>query len=171
MREQDADKRGETGKWKEQLLSFLITAVSGVQLIQTTFVAGRFGHAVGCTTSALDARLGAKYVLPNQSTEAVQLTPKDSEDQSVRNGGLQILSHEVQKRDKSCTVGREQHDKALQSVAKLFASGLPTIPSKLAQHKWELEFLEMEEFLPTNKVIQALELVAANEGGARSVFH
>ena len=37
------------------------------------------------------------------------------------------------------------------------APGLPTIPNKLAQKIWDLEFVEMEEFLPSNKTIQAME--------------
>ena len=39
----------------------------------------------------------------------------------------------------------------------LAAPGLPTITSKLAQQIWDLEFVEMEEFLPSNKTMQALE--------------
>ena len=37
------------------------------------------------------------------------------------------------------------------------APGLPTISNKLAQKIWDLEFVEMEEFLPNNKAIQAME--------------
>ena len=37
----------------------------------------------------------------------------------------------------------------------LAAPGLPT--SKLAQKIWDLEFVEMEEFLPTNRTLQALD--------------
>ena len=46
------------------------------------------------------------------------------------------------------------------TVAKshfLPAPGLPTIPNKLAQKIWDLEFVEMEEFLPSNRAIQAME--------------
>lgn len=39
----------------------------------------------------------------------------------------------------------------------LAAPGLPTITSKLAQQIWDLEFVEMEEFLTSNKTMQALE--------------
>ena len=39
----------------------------------------------------------------------------------------------------------------------LAAIGLPTVSKKLAQRIWALEFLEMEEFLPTNKAVQSLE--------------
>ena len=35
--------------------------------------------------------------------------------------------------------------------------GLPVVPNKLAQKIWELEFVDMEEFLPSNKMINALE--------------
>ena len=34
---------------------------------------------------------------------------------------------------------------------------LPTIPHRLAQRIWDSEFEEMEEFLPSNRTIQALE--------------
>ena len=37
------------------------------------------------------------------------------------------------------------------------APGLPTISNKLAQKIWDLEFVEMEEFLPNNKAVQAME--------------
>ena len=39
----------------------------------------------------------------------------------------------------------------------LAAPGLPTITSKLAPKIWDLEFVEMEEFLPTNRTVQALD--------------
>ena len=39
----------------------------------------------------------------------------------------------------------------------LASPGLPTIPHRLAQRIWDLEFVEMEEFFPSNKTIQALE--------------
>ena len=39
----------------------------------------------------------------------------------------------------------------------LAAPGLPTITPKLAQKIWDLEFVEMEEFLPTNRTVQALD--------------
>ena len=35
--------------------------------------------------------------------------------------------------------------------------GLPTVLSNLAQHIWDLDFIEVEELLPFNKTIQALE--------------
>ena len=37
------------------------------------------------------------------------------------------------------------------------APGLPTVSNKLAQKIWKLEFVDMEEFLPSNKTINALE--------------
>ena len=37
------------------------------------------------------------------------------------------------------------------------APDLPTVSKKLAQRIWALEFIEMEEFLPANKVVQFLE--------------
>ena len=37
------------------------------------------------------------------------------------------------------------------------APGLPTASNKLAQKIWKLEFVDMEEFLPSNKTINALE--------------
>ena len=39
----------------------------------------------------------------------------------------------------------------------LASPGLPTIPHRLAQRIWDLEFVEMEDFLPSNRTIQALE--------------
>ena len=39
----------------------------------------------------------------------------------------------------------------------LAAPGLPTVPSKLAQRIWDIDFIELEELLPSNKTIQALE--------------
>ena len=39
----------------------------------------------------------------------------------------------------------------------LAAPGLPTVSRRLAQRIWALEFIEMEEFLPTNKMVQSLE--------------
>ena len=39
----------------------------------------------------------------------------------------------------------------------LATPGFPTIPHRLAQHIWDLEFVEMEDFLPLNRIIQALE--------------
>ena len=53
----------------------------------------------------------------------------------------------------------------------LVAPGLPTISRKLAQCIWELDFIEMEEFLPTNKTIQALELARITETGMQSAMH
>ena len=47
----------------------------------------------------------------------------------------------------------------------LAASGLPTVSEKLAQRIWDLDFIEMEEFLPSNKMVQALEVSGlAREG-------
>jgi len=39
----------------------------------------------------------------------------------------------------------------------LAAPGLLTVWSKLAQLIWDLDFIELEELLPSNKTIQALE--------------
>ena len=39
----------------------------------------------------------------------------------------------------------------------LAAPGLPIVPSKLIQHIWDLDFIELEELLCSNKTIQALE--------------
>ena len=47
----------------------------------------------------------------------------------------------------------------------LAASGLPTVPQKLAQRIWELDLVEMEEFLSSNRTVQALEISGlAREG-------
>ena len=57
--------------------------------------------------------------------------------------------------------------KASEGRPQLFlaASGLPTVPQKLAQRIWELDFVEMEGFLPSNRTVQALEISGlAREG-------
>ena len=66
-----------------------------------------------------------------------------------------------------------QQDAPLESLSKqyLVAPGLPTISRKLAKRIWELDFIEMEEFLPTNKAIQALELARITETGLQSTMH
>ena len=40
----------------------------------------------------------------------------------------------------------------------LATSGLPTVPQKLAQRIWDMDFVEMEEFLPSNRTVQASEI-------------
>ena len=45
------------------------------------------------------------------------------------------------------------------------APGLPTISNKLAQKIWDLEFIEMDEFLPSNKTVQAMENPASLQEG------
>lgn len=47
----------------------------------------------------------------------------------------------------------------------LAASGLPTVSQKLAQRIWALDFIEMEEFLPANKTVQALEIAGPARDG------
>ena len=47
----------------------------------------------------------------------------------------------------------------------LSVPGLPTVPNKLAQKIWELEFVDMEEFLPSNKMINALESSVSIQDG------
>ena len=59
-------------------------------------------------------------------------------------------------------------DKRTGEKSQLFlaAAGLPcTVTQKLAQRIWDLDFIEMEEFLPSNRVVQALEVSGlAREG-------
>ena len=50
----------------------------------------------------------------------------------------------------------------------LAAVGLPTIPRKLATRIWELDFIEMDELLPSNRAIQALEGSRSQEAGTSS---
>ena len=57
-------------------------------------------------------------------------------------------------------------DQAEQPKQYLAAVGLPTIPRKLANRIWELDFIEMDELLPSNKAIQALEGAGSQETGA-----
>ena len=45
------------------------------------------------------------------------------------------------------------------------APGLPTVPNKLAQKIWELEFVDMEELLPSSKMINALENPVSMQDG------
>lgn len=45
------------------------------------------------------------------------------------------------------------------------APGLPTVSHKLAQKIWGLEFIEMEEFLPSNKTVLMLENSASVQQG------
>ena len=47
----------------------------------------------------------------------------------------------------------------------LAALGLPTVPLKLAQRIWELDFVKMEEFLPSNRTVQALEISGVTKDG------
>ena len=66
-----------------------------------------------------------------------------------------------------------QQDATPESLSKQYlgAPGLPTISRKLAQHIWELDFTDMEEFLPINKTIQALELARITETGRQRAMH
>ena len=50
----------------------------------------------------------------------------------------------------------------------LAAVGLPTIPRKLVARIWELDFIEMDELLPSNRAIQALERIGSEEAGTSS---
>ena len=62
--------------------------------------------------------------------------------------------------DLECAGSNKRQPNSKPSVTKshfLPAPGLPTISNKLAQKIWDLEFVEMEEFLPNNKAIQAME--------------
>ena len=104
-----------------------------------------------------------------------QLPPKDLEVHPVKDVELPVPMEDVSVKEsnKSSMISNGQHNPSTQFSSKqyLAASGLPTIPNKLAQRIWELEFIEMEEFLPTNKAIQALELAGTTEGEVRGVFH
>ena len=51
----------------------------------------------------------------------------------------------------------------------LEAPGLPTVPMELAQRIWDLDFIEMEEFLPSNRTVQALEVSGMTKDG--TVLH
>ena len=48
------------------------------------------------------------------------------------------------------------------------AVGLPTIPRKLATRIWELDLIEIDELLPSNRAIQALEGSGSQEAGTSS---
>ena len=45
------------------------------------------------------------------------------------------------------------------------APGLPTVPLKVAQRIWNLEFIELEEFLPNNKTVMMLETPSSVQEG------
>ena len=47
--------------------------------------------------------------------------------------------------------------KTAQSQHYLAAPNLPTILTKLAQRIWDMDFIEMEEILPSSKTMQLLE--------------
>ena len=56
----------------------------------------------------------------------------------------------------------------------LAAPGLSTIPTKLAQRIWDLDFIEMEEFLPSSRTMQLLKAVqgmAATAGAQHQGRH
>ena len=53
---------------------------------------------------------------------------------------------------------KEDHsEKQVKPLHYLAAPGLPTISQHMAQRIWNLEFIEMEEFFPSNKTMQVLE--------------
>ena len=54
------------------------------------------------------------------------------------------------------TSNEEDHSgKEVKPLHYLAAPGLPTIPQHMAQHIWNLDFVEMEEFLPSSKTMHA----------------
>ena len=56
------------------------------------------------------------------------------------------------------TSNEEDHsEKEVKPLHYLAAPGLPTISQHMAQRIWNQEFVEMEEFLPSNKTMQVLE--------------
>ena len=94
--------------------------------------------------------------------------------QQLKNAGIQVknvseiqLNTEVQlpKID-----SRAVQDKPPERKSWLFLAtpGLPTVPMKLAQQTCNLDFVEMEEFLPSNRTIQALKVLGVMKD--RTVF-
>lgn len=71
----------------------------------------------------------------------------------------QWLTHQTTKPDGQRNTPRGELASAEGKKPQLFlaAPGLPTISYRVAQKVWDLEFVEMEDFLPPNKTIQALE--------------
>ena len=104
-----------------------------------------------------------------------QLPAAETEASSMQNTVPPSRNTGVPLRDslKGEAVKTGQQDARPESLSKqyLVAPGLPTISRKLAQHIWELDFIEMEEFLPTNKTIQAMELARVTETGMQSAMH
>ena len=63
---------------------------------------------------------------------------------------------------------REESSLSMFPQHVLAAPGLPTVSRKLAQRIWALELIEMEEFFPTNKVVQSLESEDGAPGSSRT---
>ena len=107
----------------------------------------------------MESQLGVVH--PTEKLKGMaQLPATETETPSMQNTVSPSRNTGVFLRDNSKgeAVKTGQQDAPPDSLSKqyLVAPGLPTISRKLAQHIWELDFIEMEEFLPTNKTIKAL---------------
>ena len=97
--------------------------------------------------------------------EMVQLPPGNTNESTEQTAALPVPSEVRSSNGEEGVANKTQQEPSPEMAPKqyLVAPGLPTIPRKLAQWIWELDFVEMEDFLPTNKTIQALELAGISE--------
>ena len=119
--------------------------------------------STGCGTPSGEVKRDGTTTLTETETPSMQNTVPPS-----RNTGAPLSDNL-----KGEAVKTGQQDATPESLSKQYlgAPGLPTISRKLAQHIWELDFTDMEEFLPINKTIQALELARITETGRQRAMH
>ena len=133
-----------------------------------------YSGRVWLSPGSMESQLGV--VPPAEKLKGMaQLPATETETSSLQNTVTPSRNTGVPLRDSLIgeAVKMGQQDAPPESLSKqyLVAPGLPTISRKLAQRIWELDFIEMEEFLPTNKTIQALELARVTEMGMQSAMH
>ena len=133
-----------------------------------------YSGCVWLSPGSMESQLGV--VPPAEELKGMaQLPATETETSSLQNTVPPSRNTGVPLRDSLIgeAVKTGQQDAPPESLSKqyLVAPGLPTISRKLAQRIWELDFIEMEEFLPTNKTIQALELARVTEMGMQSAMH
>ena len=118
----------------------------------------------GCTSRALSSiRNQGVGVLTNgklliqSGIQEDNLNQVGAEADKKDNDGSQLGSRQCYKLGQE---GRREASAVSGSVR------LPTVSQRLAQRIWDLDFIEMEEFLPSNRTVQALEISRlAREGG------
>lgn len=108
--------------------------------------------------------------LPTTGTSRLGVMPDASALKQIPRTGPEDQQEDIRLEDRltnQTASGRKEQpvseDTAMLSASSkkpqyfLAAPGLPTITSKLAEQIWDREFVEMEEFLTSNKTMQALE--------------